>query len=106
MLHIACGHGILAIAMAAFPQQRVDEVLATIPVSTWVERVRAAPKTDQYNDPAIDVLVVVRSGERDVFRDGNRLASLARQIHDAFLRAEIELWPYVRFVSADEIEAA
>jgi hypothetical protein len=92
--------------MAAFPQRRVDDVLATVPVSPWVERLRAAPKTDQYGAPAIDVLVVVRSGERDVFGDGGRLKALARHIHDAFLRAEIELWPYVRFVSADEIEAA
>lgn len=92
--------------MSKYPREQVDRILGQLDLPGWVARIRAEPKRDEYDEPAIDVLVVVRSGEREIFSEGGTLNEVARQIHDVLLANGIELWPFVRFVSADEIEAA
>ena len=72
----------------------------------WVDHVRAEPKIDHYGEPAINITVVVRRGVDHVFRDGALLNQIALHIHDVLVAQGIELWPFVDFVSADEIEAA
>jgi len=92
--------------MNRYPRDRVDQILEHVSRPSWAESIQAEPKLDREGEPAIQVTVVVRSGETEVFKDGSQLSSLVMSFHDALLAEEIDLWPYVRFVSADEIEAA
>lgn len=71
----------------------------------WVERFDLAPVTDGFDDQGVDVRVVVRSGITDVFEDAVRLDGLVDSVSRIF-SADSELFPYVTFVSVDELEAA
>jgi hypothetical protein len=71
----------------------------------WVDRFELAPITDGFDDHGVDVQVVVRSGETDVFENAERLDALAASIRSIFHDSEAELYPYVTFVSADELAA-
>ncbi len=69
----------------------------------WLERFDATLREDSLGEPAIEVQLVARAGIRDLFEDGEQL-SAARHLVRELLEAEgIELWPYVSFLSADEV---
>lgn len=70
----------------------------------WVERFEMARVTDGFDEHGVDIRVVVRSGITDVFEDAERLDDLADRIGRIF-SADSELYPYVTFVSADELAA-
>jgi hypothetical protein len=92
--------------MSRYPKYEIDQALSAFSWPAWVDRVHAEPTWDPWDEPAIDVLVVVRSGEWGPFSDGALLNTVALQVHDDLLARGIELRPFVRFVSADDIQAA
>lgn len=70
----------------------------------WVDRFEMSRVTDGFDEYGVDIRVVVRSGITDVFENAERLDDLADRIGRIF-SAESELYPYVTFVSADELAA-
>jgi hypothetical protein len=93
-------------SMSRYPKAEIDRSLEEFSWPAWVDRVRAEPAWDPWNEPAIDVLVVVQSGEWGPFSDGALLNDIALQVHDHLVARGIGLRPFVRFVSADDIQAA
>jgi hypothetical protein len=59
---------------------------------------------DHDGELSLDVRVIVRPDDRSIVRDGQALATLAERIHTALENAGVDLWPYVRFVAADELD--
>lgn len=92
--------------MREYPKLTIDDALARVVLPGWAERVRAEPILDHNGEPAIDVVVVVRSGAPDALADGAALNETAVRLHDALLGVDVALWPFVRFISADDLEAA
>lgn len=91
--------------MVALAKAEIEEAIDCVPWPAWVERIEIEPMRDANDEDAIDVLVVVRSGEQP-FSDGATLNDIAHEVIVAVRAAGIELWPFVRFVSADELTAA
>ena len=72
----------------------------------WVERFDVELGDDAMGEPAVFLRVVVRSGEAELFEDGERLGDARWKLREALAGAGVGLWPYIDFVSADELEAA
>ena len=72
----------------------------------WLERAEADVRDDSAGEPAVFVRLVVRSGVQDLFEDGARLVEARGLVHSVLREAGVDLWPFVEFVSADELEAA
>lgn len=72
----------------------------------WLDRVEVEFRDDSAGEPAIFVRLVVCSGVEDLFEDGARLMDARRQVRAVLDETGIELWPFIGFVSADEVEAA
>jgi len=84
---------------------RVRKVLKKAKLPSWAESARAEAMIDHTGEPAVRVTIVVRAKSESIVRDGAALNALARQIHLALDAAGVQLFPYTRFVGADEIAA-
>ena len=83
---------------------RIEAALKEASLPKWVADTRVETGTDPEGDLAAFVSIVVRSGEDKVLRDGDALSEVRRIVQDTLDRSDLDLWPYVRFVS--EAEAA
>jgi len=72
---------------------------------SWIERVDVERIDDDGGD-ALLVRVIAQSGIHDIFDDGVRLFEVRRSVRAALASAGVDLWSYVRVLSADELEAA
>lgn len=72
----------------------------------WLAGVEVELHDDSLGEPAIFVQLVVKSGVWDLFEDGERLWKARDLVHEVLAGAGIDLWPYVEFMSADELDAA
>lgn len=79
----------------------INEAFATFQVPNWVENIRSELMSDAEGDPAVSVWITVKRGEEAVCDDNLRLVDVRDRIHKALRNANIELWPYVRFVSLE-----
>ena len=87
-------------------KQAIARALDSVKWPAWVDTVVSDLMLDAEGETAVAVRVVVRRDEEAIFRDGARLGKVVDAIHAALRRAEIGLWPYVRFVSARDSQAA
>jgi hypothetical protein len=84
----------------------LDEVLdpkkLNLPAEPRVEEIKSRPFTDSIGDPALRVNVVI-----EPFRIGERrwkyLEPIESEIFRALKEAGVDRWPYVRFVTAEEL---
>ncbi len=81
---------------------RVQKVLKKVKLPSWAESARAEAMIDHMGEAAVRVTIVVRAKSEDVVKDGAALNALARQLHLAIDAAGVRLFPYTRFVGADE----
>lgn len=72
----------------------------------WLQRVEAEIGDDSFGQPAIFIRLVVQPGFHDLFEDGARLMAARRLVRAVLDARGVELWPFIAFVSADELEAA
>ena len=71
----------------------------------WLERVETDVRDDSSGEAALFVRLVVRSGVHGLFDDGERLVDVRRRVRAVLAELGVELWPFIEFVRADELEA-
>lgn len=87
----------------AAADQSIRAAAAGLP--DWVQELRPHLFDDSDGNMALAVVVVMRPGDPRVFTDGRLLNAVRDRIHEVVAQAGITVWPYVRFISADELPA-
>jgi hypothetical protein len=83
--------------------ERARDALAAASLPDWVERLNAEGMVDHTGDPALRVTVVIRDDREQVVEDGPALSGLTRQVLSVLQAVGVELFPYLRFVTAAEV---
>jgi hypothetical protein len=86
--------------------ERISSALQEQGLPTWVQQFTLEPISDHDGEAALLVQVVVKPGQDAIFKDGEKMGEMLQKVHRAVHEAEADLWPYVRFVSAEDAEAA
>jgi len=81
---------------------RIDGLLRELELPEWVEAIRTKLYFDHVGEQAIEVLLVVRAGNEEIFEDGDLLLALSVKIVEHLGSHDIEPWPYVEFIDARE----
>jgi hypothetical protein len=84
---------------------QIRKALKKAKLPAWVESTRVEAMVDHTGESAVRVTVVVRAGDEGIVNDGAALNALSRQIHIAIDAAGVSLFPYTRFVGANEAAA-
>jgi tryptophan 2,3-dioxygenase len=85
---------------------RIQQTIAAQSLPDWVERVVVTHAFGTDDEPALDVVLVVRDDRAEVVNDGAQLAAARHVVHRALRESGVDLWPYTRFVSASDLAAA
>lgn len=84
-------------------QTIVEEVLSECFPGTRVHQVLVEPDLDQDGDPVLRITVVLEGAPEDLARD--RLVGFVRHLKSRLIKADIEEFPLVSFVSRNEARA-
>jgi hypothetical protein len=87
-------------------RERIEDAIRSESLPDWVERISVREMVDADGEPALAVLIVVKEDRTDIVKDAVQLANVRDAVHRAIRSVNVERWPYTRFVSADELEAA
>jgi hypothetical protein len=84
--------------------QRIAEEVAKATLGASVRWVTSTPIIDSREDEALRITVVVTPGSEDTL-SGDELVDATVRIHDALQMQGEERYPFVHFVSEDELQA-
>lgn len=77
-----------------------------LPERPRIAEVRAEPHVDSAGEDAIRVWVILGDETQDDQMTWQQLKPVVEAVHGALQRAEIDLWPYVRFRRESECPGA
>jgi hypothetical protein len=88
--------------------ERLEDIEAAIRggMPDWIEDVRVSAMTDADGEPALAVILGIRVARVGVVDDASALAEAREAVHRALAQMGVDLWPYTRFLRADEMQAA
>lgn len=86
--------------------ERIQEAIVAESLPDWVDRVVVTDTFGTDEEPALDVVLVIRDDRIDVVNDGAKLSEARHLVHRAVRAAGVELWPYTRFLSVSDLAAA
>jgi len=86
--------------------RRIRDAILAESLPAWVDQVIVTDTFGTDEEPALDVVLVIRDDRIDVVKDGAQLSEARHLVHRAVRAAGVELWPYTRFMSASDLAAA
>lgn len=83
----------------------VEKALKKAKLPKWVGGTRVEAMIDHTGEPAVRITIIVKAGDEKIAKDGAAVSALAQQVRAVVDAAGVHLFPYTRFVGANELAA-
>lgn len=84
--------------------EQIQDALKRGDLPEWISRREVQLIEDPFGEQAAEISLIIRRGDDAVIRDGRKLSHVRDQVQLALTAANIDLWPYVAFLT--EVDAS
>ena len=79
--------------------EQIQDALKRGDLPEWISRREVQVIEDPFGEQAAEISLIIRHGDDAVIRDGRKLSHVREQVQHALTAANIDLWPYVAFLT-------